>query len=481
MPFSSPFFLFLFLPIGVGGFWLARRLAGPKATTRWLLLCSLLYCLSWGWSSLLFLLLSTAINWSFFVGIRGRRGGTPAVLLLAAALLTDIALLLMGRYGPGSHLCASLGLLCAAAPVGLSYYLFQLMALQADLWRGDGPDILDGEAVLLQQAFFPRFPAGPVVRYGEWAGQLSHRRPIGRLLPAGLFLFSTGLFKKVCIADHLAPFIHGSFAQALAGPPSASPLQTWLGLMAYSLEIYFDFSGYSDMALGLGLMVGIFLPINFFSPYKAPTIREFWRRWHISLTRLLRDYLYIPLGGSRRGTPRTLFNIMAVMTTVGAWHGLRINFLLWGLGHGLLIGAEHLLRVTSRGLGGMGRRLGRIWVFLLVSLLWVPFRMASLKETLSIYKTLAGLFTAGPGRLHLPGPLYSVIHILELPYTWLAVGSATIWLLPNSVEITGYRWEPPPRVRSMGFAAGLCAGALLWCAMKQAFGTAAHDFIYVSF
>jgi alginate O-acetyltransferase complex protein AlgI len=274
---------------------------------------------------------------------------------------------------------------------------------------------------------FPQLVAGPIVRYRDVAAEIQHRS--GSLLQAsdGVFLFAIGFVKKVLIADRVAPLVAATFGVADPGLVPA-----WCGALGYSVQIYFDFSGYSDMAIGLGLLLGFHFPSNFLSPYRAWSITEFWRRWHVSLSTWLRDYLYVPLGGNRRGPVRTYVNLALVMLLGGLWHGAAWTFLLWGAWQGLFLILE---RRFGKGAfyGVLPRPLQVVCTFFLVVLGWVIFKAASVRELLAMWSGMAGA--------HGVGKLPELGQAAPLAYGALGIGLVLAFAAPRS-EVLVRRFHP---------------------------------------
>jgi D-alanyl-lipoteichoic acid acyltransferase DltB (MBOAT superfamily) len=385
-----------------------------------------------------------------------------------------------------------------ALPIGISFYTFQQIAYLVDLWRGDEVD----RSPLRYAAFvtfFPHLIAGPIVHHRELTSQFPHLRE-GRLLPnlaVGITVFTIGLAKKVMIADTLARTASPVFDAAAAG---AAPglIAGWLAVLAYGLQIYFDFSGYSDMAIGLARMFGIQLPINFASPYRARSIVEFWRRWHITLSRFLRVYLYVPLGGNRRGPARRLANVMLTMVLGGLWHGAGWSFALWGALHGSMLVAAHAWRMAR--LPALPAALAAPLTLLGVMLAWVPFRAADLGTTGAIYAALLGgngLGTAPPSAfdglaaalaLRAPGldwalPLAALPVGVALGIALLAPNTQTLMRrfavgLPTPGYETGIE-ERASRGWSPGLRTALLTGAALAACLMMS--SRPSEFIYFQF
>lgn len=345
MLFNSQAFLFFFLPLVLAGYYLLVPKAGRHA---WLTACSYAFYAWWDWRFCGLLLLTTCVD--YFAGRRVAVGRTPRQRKgwLAFSLCADLGVLGFFKYYdlgastanalaglfPGTF---ALPLLHLALPVGISFYTFQAMSYTIDIYRGEVRPARRFVDFACYVSLFPQLVAGPIVRYRDLEAQLVRREHSWEKAGAGIALFVLGLAKKVLLADGVAPLADQAFGHAAPGMAAA-----WTGLLAYTLQIYFDFSGYSDMAVGLGLLFGFRFPVNFDSPYKATSITDFWRRWHISLSTWLKDYLYIPLGGNRKGAGRTYFNLFATMLLGGLWHGASWMFAGWGAYHGILLAAERM-------------------------------------------------------------------------------------------------------------------------------------------
>jgi alginate O-acetyltransferase complex protein AlgI len=273
-------------------------------------------------------------------------------------------------------------------------------------------------------SFFPQLIAGPISHHAEILPQLRRRvRVLAGNVAAGLSLFAVGLFKKVVIADGVSPITDLGFA-AVAKGEYLVPEAAWASALAYTLQLYFDFSGYSDMACGLGLMFGIRLPVNFLSPYKSTSIIEFWRRWHITLSRFLRDYLYIPLGGNRRGPRRRWLNLFITMILGGLWHGAGWTFVLWGTYHGILLMANHVLRSMVPKVRIPNLLLVLI-TFLAVVVGWVFFRADSLVSASIMLKSL---FMLGPAKVDAFSPA-------AIDWAKIVTALIIVWGLPNTYQV----------------------------------------------
>lgn len=401
MLFNSFPFLFIFLPVAyLGAFFLFRSGKGTLAV-YYVALCSLFFYGYWNPVHIWVIIGSILVNYAIGGWISGE-----TVAWRRKSLLTLGVAFNLGLLGYFKYLGFFSGMLDAtrvdeffntivnvALPIGISFYTFQQIAYQVDCYASPKHSRYTFAEYTFFVTFFPQLIAGPIVHHREIMPQLSR---LGRRLRGsgyvacyftpGLALLLIGLAKKVLIADTF-----GSFADQPFSPmhiDNLTFLDAWGGVSAYTLQIYFDFSGYSDMAIGLGLLFGLRLPVNFLAPYKAGSIIEFWRRWHMTLSRFLRDYLYVPLGGSRHGKGRRYVNLLATMVIGGLWHGANWTFVLWGLIHGLLLAANHGLRHLCSWRPPAWLAVPVTFVFVMLS--WVPFRAESFSDMLSFYQVMAG-------------------------------------------------------------------------------------------
>ena len=300
-------------------------------------------------------------------------------------------------------------------PVGISFYTFQTLSYTIDVYRGTSQPVARFRDFMCYVAMFPQLVAGPIVRYNTIADQLADRTHTPSKFYQGVLAFQAGLIKKVLVADVLSGVADAAFAAEGLGVGAA-----WIGAIAYTFQIYFDFSGYSDMAIGLGLMIGFRLPINFDQPYRSRSITEFWRRWHISLSTFLRDYLYVPLGGNRLGPGRTYFNLSLTMLLGGLWHGAAWTFIAWGAYQGFWLVVE---RLNSRRplYARLPASLSMACTFVLVILGWVLFRAASLPDAVDYLASLFGM--AGGGGIS-PESIVRPIHLIAFAFAALIVWRA---------------------------------------------------------
>lgn len=389
MVFSSVLFIFMFLPIAFGVYF--------SVPFRYKSLVILLFSyLFYGWWRMDYLALLFLVTlWSYIFGklIYVERTAQSRKRLLVVAIAGP--LLVLGYFKYCNFFMDSLADLFNGGapftswharillPIGISFYIFQAISYLIDIYREDAPPAQNFFDFAAFKALFPQLVAGPVLRYKDLAHQFMYRQHSLELFAEGGIRFFAGLAKKVLIADSVAPIADAIFAKA---DPTLA--EAWLGTIAYSIQLYFDFSGYSSMAVGLGMMMGFRFIENFDCPYVSRSITEFWRRWHLSLSAWLRDYLYIPLGGNRLGTFRTYFNLFITMVLGGLWHGANWTFVLWGVWHGGLLALERLLGIRpsdKRSVVALGGTL------LLVMLGWVMFRSLDVHSALDMYRGMIGL------------------------------------------------------------------------------------------
>lgn len=473
MLFNSYAFLFLYFPVTFAAFFAIGRYSRALAAL-WLFAASLFF---YGWWNPAYVgLLAGSILFNFGMGsaiTRAHQAGRTAQqqLLLTIAVGADLALLAYYKYANfflhNADQLLGLGWTMEAVvlPLGISFFTFTQIAFLVDAYRGEVK-----ESNFLHYGlfvtYFPHLIAGPVLHHKEMMPQFAlgkTYRPHWENLSVGLTVFVLGLFKKVVLADGVAPFA-GPVFDAAAGGQTLTLLEAWSGALAYTLQLYFDFSGYSDMAIGLSRMFGIRLPLNFDSPYKAANIIDFWRRWHMTLSRFLRDYLYFALGGNRKGIARRYLNLMTTMLLGGLWHGAGWTFIIWGGLHGLYLCLNHAwiaLRsrlLGDRAVGHTERFAGWLLTFFAVVVGWVFFRARDTGSALSILQAMAGgngvvVPSSWPGAWY----LYAGLHKLGLatqvatpvsqfdpaghsPY-WIAVLLAIAWFLPNTQQFMA-RFNP---------------------------------------
>jgi alginate O-acetyltransferase complex protein AlgI len=433
MLFNSYPFIFLFLPIVLAGYFRLGR-SRQLAPVVWLAVASLVFYAIGNWQFVPLLVGSIAFN--YFIGwllIARQLGHRTRFAVLTAGVAGDLVVLGIFKYA--GFFAANLNALLATGlvvnillPVGISFYTFTQIAFLVDAYRGNVARYALPHYALFV-TWFPHLIAGPILHHRDMIPQFENeqtRRPDPHLILCGLIFFAIGLFKKTCLADGIQPLVASAFE------PGFSPSfdQAWIGVLAYTFQLYFDFSGYSDMAIGISLMFGIFLPLNFNSPYKSTSIIEFWRRWHMTLSQFLRDYLYIPLGGNRRGPVLRYVNLMITMLLGGLWHGAAWTFVVWGALHGAYLCINHAWSNFGPSVAPRFARLANaaafILTFLSVVVAWVFFRADSISSALFVLSRMANPATIIFGRA-------------EMAYaTFIALYAAIAWLAPNTQQIMGY-------------------------------------------
>jgi alginate O-acetyltransferase complex protein AlgI len=389
MVFSSITFLFYFLPIFLIVYFATPTIKGKNVVA---LLFSLLFY-TWGEPRFVVILLFSIVFNFFAALVIDNKSGSSRKLALAVAVAGNLLLLAVFKYA--NFLSANLSALMApfgidvlktniGLPLGISFFTFHCVSYIIDVYRRRFSANRDPIDIALYISLFPQLVAGPIVRYKTVARQLDARRLSLSHASVGARIFIVGLAQKVLIADVVAPLVQVAFDQV----PNRSLDEAWIGLVSYAVQIYFDFAGYSNMAIGMGIVLGFTFPRNFRMPYTSLSITEFWRRWHISLSSWLRDYLYIPLGGNRGGNAQTYRNLVMVFLLCGLWHGANWTFVLWGAWHGAFLVVERL------GLASILTRLPTParWAYALLAVLggWVLFRSADLTSAVGYYASLIG-------------------------------------------------------------------------------------------
>ncbi len=431
MLFNSYIFLFAFLPLVLAGWW---GIPSLRLRLMFLTLSGYVFYAGWDWRFLPLLIASTTVD--YVAGQKIAASEDPSVRKhwLVFALTINLAILGFFKYygffaNSLNRVLQAWGIQFAAPvmeivlPIGISFYTFNSMSYTIDIYRRV---VHRARSALHYSAFvalFPHLVAGPIVRYADVEAQLNHLR---RKLPSqeaatGIWFFVCGMAKKVLIADQLAGPVDAFFANS----SGQGILITWLAVLGYSFQLYFDFSGYSDMAVGLAHLLGIQFPRNFRMPYQAEDIAEFWRRWHISLSTWLRDYLFIPLGGSRLGLGRTAWNLTVTMFLGGLWHGANWTFVVWGLYHGVLLALNYFAR--QRGWMPASSAQRRAVTFLAVTVGWVFFRSTSLAQAGEILGAMLG--ANGLGDIPM-----DVVFL-----GWLMLAAAIAHLGTDTWEV---RWQP---------------------------------------
>lgn len=484
MLFNSIEFLFLFLPILLAVFFRLGRYSQRLAAT-WLVAGSLFF---YGWWNPAYLgLLLSSIVFNYGVGYalaRGKKMGSRRSLL-ALGIAGDLALLGYYKYANffigtvNASFGTTYGFAEIILPLGISFFTFTQIAFLVDAARGEAKEF-DFVHYCLFVTYYPHLIAGPVLHHKEMMPQFKQAciyRINAQHITVGLSVFALGLFKKVVIADNVAPYATPLFAAAEQGE-LATFFYAWGGALSYAMQLYFDFSGYSDMAIGLSYMIGVRLPLNFNSPYKAVNIADFWRRWHITLSQFLRDYLYIALGGNRKGTARRYINLMITMLLGGLWHGAGWTFVVWGGIHGGMLVLHQnwqWLRIKlfghDLGQGSSGRTLlSMLLTFVVVVIGWVFFRAQSLSGGLTIVSGMLGLngvslpdaialrfgflaaWLSDLGVVFTPGGG----HYFMMTYLWLLVLLPMVFIAPNTQQIMCH-FQP-----ALGYKSDAAVSRLVW-------------------
>ncbi|GAA6156567.1 MBOAT family protein [Pyruvatibacter sp. HU-CL02332] len=440
MVFSSLEFIYLFLPPTLAGFFVLRWLGWERGIIWWLIAASLAFYAWWSVAHLALLLGSVGINYLLHKMLVREKSSFVLWLGIVGNLATlayfKYADFLIGNMNAVAG--TDLSMLGIVLPLAISFFTFQQISFLYDTYKDRIADC-DFSRYMLFVVFFPQLIAGPIVLQKDTIPQfrlaIFQSRAFLNIAIGGT-LFGIGLFKKIVLADGVAPMANAVFGLADAG--NAVPMEAaWIGALAYTFQIYFDFSGYCDMALGLARLFGIRLPINFHSPYKSESIVEFWRRWHITLSRFLRDYLYIPLGGNRNGPSRRYVNLFATMVLGGLWHGASWNFVLWGALHGFYLTINHAWTAVAGKSGFAGylpaplaRIVAQGLTLLAVIVAWVFFRAETFTGAVLI---LEGMF--GLNEVYVLKPWESVL--TDTSVFWMqAVGLAAICLFaPNAIEL----------------------------------------------
>lgn len=484
MVFSSHLFLFYFLPLALGVYYVLPRSGRHLALT-------LLSYIFYGWADPRFLLLligTTVVDYAMALAIArmtpwSKRpiealpvGGDRTAfqrIAIVLSIVSNIGVLAFFKYfnfAADSYvrLAAVLGLgheivtpMRIVLPLGISFYTFQSLSYTIDVYRGHVRATRNLIDLACFVSMFPQLVAGPIIRYSDVADQLASRTHTPTKFARGVAFLALGLAKKVLLANPC-----GKVADVLFDTPGIGAVDAWYGAVAYAFQIYFDFSGYSDMAVGLGLMMGFMFAKNFDSPYQSASITEFWRRWHLSLSTWLRDYLYVPLGGNRRGRGRTYVNIAIVMLIGGLWHGAAWTFVVWGAIHGTLLIVERM-RGKRPLLGeGMPHGVNVAVTFVLVTVAWVFFRSPDLRSALNYCRAMFGAGPSVEAATLVRGIVYQPYYLATL-----LVCAAVTWLSPQTWDFT----------RSLPSWKVAWATAMLWVAMLVLATQAYNPFIYFIF
>ena len=496
MLFNSAEFIFLFLPLVFFGYWVAVKANNRNAANVWLVLASLLFYSWWKFEYLALLLASITCN--FFLGKQIIKHKSKPFLI--TGIVFNVGLL--GYFKYTDFFITNINYLTGSAfdtlgivlPLAISFFTFQQLAYLVDCYKGDHHEYSFIEYMLFV-SFFPQLIAGPIVHHREMMPQFQMSADQGmdwESISKGIFVFSLGLFKKVAIADTFAQWATTGFDWTLPFTYNPHFFDAWAVALSYTFQIYYDFSGYTDMAIGAALLFGIKLPINFNSPYKALNVQDFWRRWHITLSRWLRDYVYIPLGGNRKGPSRTLANLFMTFLIGGIWHGAGWTFVLWGAMHGAALVVHRLWQNT-------GIKLNKVfsWLvtFVFVNVAWVFFRAETFADAQRILKGMFlgnGIFVTHNFTVimniffGIPQEMFTNVSeaTISVAYTYLfiAVFGVSTLVLPNTMEIIGKIDSYQGRFRfERNFSNALLAGAALGIGVLLLFITTGSEFLYFNF
>jgi alginate O-acetyltransferase complex protein AlgI len=479
--FTEPAFLFLFLPILLALYFVRREHEHAMYANVLLLVASVIFYAKGGGAFTWLMLASIAFNYWMAIAVdRARPTGRDRQVL---AVAVGLNLLVLGLFKYANFFADNINAILGATgaprltfphvllPIGISFYTFHAISYVVDVYRRDASAQKSPVHAALYLLLFPQLIAGPIIRYRDIADQLARRVVTLDGFAAGVQRFVIGLGKKVLIANTVAEVADRIFTMPAA---QLTPAHAWLGVVCYTLQIYFDFSGYSDMAIGLGRMFGFRFPENFRWPYIAATVQEFWRRWHLSLSSWFRDYLYVPLGGNRVSAARMYVNLVTVFFLCGLWHGASWNFVIWGLFHGAFLVIERL---------GLADIIGRLWrplrhayVLVVVMVGWVFFRAETLPAALSFLAAMAGR----PA----PMPTPFAVSWFLTPTVWLALVAGGIGSMPIGPALNGWWRQATERRRAeWGFALGSAAivGLVLVASIVQIAAGTYNPFIYFRF
>jgi alginate O-acetyltransferase complex protein AlgI len=468
MSFHSPLFLFLFLPV----FALVYAASRPGWRNAVLLAASLFF---YSWGEPVFVWVVLVSSWLDFLVGKKVLSSTDSKIRrrwVALAVVLNAGLLVYFKYT--GFLAQSFGSLLdcfgvpfspalqVALPIGISFIVFEKITYVVDIHRGKGCPAASFHEYLLYVLFFPKLMAGPIIKYHDIAGQLCRRQVGWEDLREGTRRIAAGFAKKALLADTLGVFADQVFAE---GGGRLDAVSAWVGVLSFALQIYFDFSGYSDMAIGLARCFGFRLLENFNQPYLARSFTDFWRRWHISLSSWIREYLYIPLGGNRGTVARTHLNLWICFLLSGLWHGASWMFVIWGVYHGTML----VLERTRWGqiLGGLPAGLNRLVTFVLLVVGWIPFRSGSLEQTCNLVSSLFSC--ARVTRLEVTGETIAFLGLGLVVCFWGTIPGthriARLW--------SGFRWQAETTVA--------CSILLFWGAAAKTASSAAQTFIYFRF
>ena len=509
MLFNSYAFILFFLPVVAILFFVFARYVSARVAAAWLAAASIIFYGYWSPRYVVLLLGSIVVNYIFSIALQRTVAAGWARVTLALAIAANLAILGYFKYfnfflDSLSHFGVELGNVSRIIlPIGISFFTFTQIAYLVDTCQRKVREFRF-IPYLLFITYFPHLIAGPILHHAEMMPQFAKKETYRfdlHNLSMGLAIFAAGLFKKVVLADGIQPFVAPVFD--VGSSVSLSALEAWGGALAYTMQLYFDFSGYSDMAVGLSKMFNVDLPLNFNSPYKALNIVEFWRRWHMTLSRFLRDYLYIPLGGNRLGGGRRYFNLASTMILGGLWHGAAWTFVIWGALHGVFLVINHswqglrkkVFRDTGSG-SQLGQVLGWAITFIAVVYAWVFFRASSFDVAWSLTAAMSGLngwLPSGEARLwENEGQMRSALDGLSTNHfagtrqvLWVVSLAGIAWFLPNTQELGASlsRWlavSPARLISRSGLLLGIVFTMIILLVLING-GRGNSTFIYFNF
>ena len=464
MVFSSMVFLCVFLP---AAFCLHLLLPGMRAKNFLLVVASLVF---YAYGEPIYVILLVASSAGNYILAR-LTGECPKIrkLTMTLAVVINLGLLVIFKYSGflvetfNSITGAGIPVPHVRMPIGISFFTFQALSYVIDVYRGDASVQKNFGKVLLYISFFPQLIAGPIVKYHDVEAEINNRKQTPEEIGKGIRRFIAGLSKKILIANTMglvADNLFGAAATGITGPGA------WLGAVSYMLQIYFDFSGYSDMALGLGMMFGFHFHENFDYPYISASIREFWRRWHMSLSGWFKEYLYIPLGGNRRGKFRTVVNKMIVFVCTGIWHGASFNFLFWGIYHGFFLMLEEYIPFIGKKGGKLKSFFQHVYALLVVCVGFVFFRADTMKQGCFWIREMFTDFGWKASAMSLTLQQLTPVYLVTL-------AAALVAAVPVNSMLKKYKWYE-------GFTYVLSLAGFALCVLSLAGGTY-NPFIYFRF
>jgi len=454
-------FLCVFLP---AAFCLHLLLPGMRAKNFLLVVASLVF---YAYGEPIYVILLVASSAGNYILAR-LTGECPKIrkLTMTLAVVINLGLLVIFKYSGflvdtfNSVTGAGIPVPQVRMPIGISFFTFQALSYVIDVYRGDASVQKNFGKVLLYISFFPQLIAGPIVKYHDVEAEINNRKQTPEEIGKGIRRFIAGLSKKVLIANTMADNLFGAAATGITGPGA------WLGAVSYMLQIYFDFSGYSDMALGLGMMFGFHFHENFDYPYISASIREFWRRWHMSLSGWFKEYLYIPLGGNRRGKFRTVVNKMIVFVCTGIWHGASFNFLFWGIYHGFFLMLEEYIPFIGKKGGKLKSFFQHVYALLVVCVGFVFFRADTMKQGCFWIREMFTDFGWKASAMSLTLQQLTPVYLVTL-------AAALVAAVPVNSMLKKYKWYE-------GFTYVLSLAGFALCVLSLAGGTY-NPFIYFRF